>query len=135
VVAARLVRKKAGRVHPRFARVVARFVHVIRRGRGYKDFRPRRYRFMASPVRKSFLHAMQYSPLASLNVMVDPALHQGQFTCFSCFTTRVLVTVLRGRRARRERRGPSGSSITLSMVTAGQHINIALYRRRHRVTW
>jgi len=126
VVAARLVRKKAGRVHPRFARVVARFVHVIRRGRGYKDFRPRRYRFMASPVRKSFLHAMQYSPLASRNVMVDPALHQGQSICCSCFTTRVLVTVLHGRRARRERRDPSDSPITLSMVTAGRFITKSL---------
>nr|MDO8084467.1 hypothetical protein [Candidatus Sigynarchaeum springense] len=78
--------------------------------------RPSRYRFIASPVRKSFLHAMQYSPLASRNVMVDPALHQGQLICFSCFTTRMLVIDPHPCDARR---GRHELSKTYSMGTAG----------------
>lgn len=37
------------------------------------------------------MHAKQYSPLSSWNVMVDPALHQGHVIAFLCLMTRMLV--------------------------------------------
>ncbi len=49
---------------------------------------------MALPVFKSFLHAIQYSPRASWNVIVVPALHQGQKIVLGCLVTRILVVRL-----------------------------------------
>nr|MDO8088331.1 hypothetical protein [Candidatus Sigynarchaeum springense] len=87
------------------------------------------------PVARSFLHAIQYSPFASRNVIVAPALHQGQLICFSCFTTRVLVTVLRQLGARRARQCRGNPSMTRSMVAAGIFIGSVLFRLRPRVSW
>ena len=67
---------------------------------------------------------MQYSPRASWNVMLDPALHQGQVTCVSCFTTRMLVLDLFAGGSRRGRKLSCSPSITYSIVMGEVFIDL-----------
>ena len=60
-------------------------------------------------VFRSFLHAMQYSPDSSWNVIVAPAPHQGHVMVSQCLMTRMLVV-------RPGRRPALPATIVLSMV-------------------